>query len=182
MQNKDSISKLIAQSEASFLMSGLIWQENVLQSYRIYLIVSQSVLLTIGTFLFGFQIFAETGMGRSLFGSTFILSALIALLTSLLLGRAISERRASVDWWQRRLLEYEDFHTSTRHFTSYRKQKNSKYNKMDDEQLLMNKNEIESLFRPGTPKARIFLKAFVVGVFTIWVGFFILMLLLTTYP
>lgn len=156
-------------NEESFLLSGISWQDSLLQAYRNYMVVTQSVFIAAGIVLLNSQISETEIIRKTTFFIPFIVVSIIGLLTLNFLRGALNERAKSVDWWQKRLLKYEKSHSKIRHFTTFRTAKEHSFKSPEIEAEVLSQEDIDSLLRPDKPKARIVFGLFIPGFFILWI-------------
>ena len=74
-----------------------------------------------------------------------------------------------MDWWQRRLLKFENIRDGFGHFVAFRIAKEHGFNPPDVEGHQLDTSEIERLLRAETPKARKVFGLFVPGFGILWI-------------
>ena len=90
-------------SDLNFLIQNLRHQDNLLQSYRTYYFITQSVLLLGGLYLAtSFVNFPKLSTGL-----IFLVASVLALFIHRLLMAAIRHRKIDVGFWQKAILEKE---------------------------------------------------------------------------
>ena len=156
-------------SQASFLLAGVTWQDSLLQAYRNYMVVTQSIFLAVSVVLFGSQTSVSSLTDKLTYAVPFLAIAILGLSTLRFLSGAIKERSKSVDWWQRRLLKHENTYSSKRHFTTFRTAKEHGFKPPEVEADKLSQEDIDTLLRPDTPKARKVFGVFVPGFYFLWV-------------
>jgi len=157
-----------AVAHADFIATCLAWQESLLQSYRNYLLITQSIFLAVDVGLLGAQVSARTADEKLVFGLPFFTIAILGLVTLGYLRSAVVERAKAVDWWQRRLLRHEKTLPQFRSFTTYRLAKEYGFQAPTIEAHAIEEAEIERLLRVETPKARKVFGVFVPGFAVLW--------------
>lgn len=161
--NADSLN------HASFLLSGVTWQDSLLQAYRNYMVVSQSIFIAVSIVLFSSQFSASTAQNKLVFVIPFFMISFLGLATLKFLTNAIAERAKSVDWWQKRLLRHEVSYSINRHYSTFCVVKEHKFSPPNVEAHSLTDEEIEKLLRIETPKARRVFGWFVPGFYLLWV-------------
>jgi hypothetical protein len=166
---KQSPTSADALEHSEFLGTCLAWQESLLQSYRNYLLVTQSIFLAVNVGLLSAQASANTTAEKLVFGLPFITIAIIGMATLAFLSGAVRERAKAVDWWQRRILRHEKSHSGFRSFTTYRVAKEHGFKAPAVEAQALEEDEIDRLLRLETPKARKVFGIFVPGFAVLWI-------------
>ena len=151
-----------------FFVAGAAWQESLLQAYRGYLLVTQSILLAISLGFLASQISIQDTASKLFLFVPNTVVIVIAFTTLLVLSSAVNDRTKSVDWWQKRLLKYEQEFGGGLHFTSFRVQKEHGFKVPEIEAEQLTSDQIESLLRPDKPKARKAFGIFVPGFAFVW--------------
>lgn len=165
---KTSPANSITLNQASFLMSGITWQETLLQAYRNYMVITQSIFLAVSFVLFNANISANTVSEKLMYFIPFLIICALGLSTLRFLTKAVVERSKAVDWWQRRLLKHESTYSSNRHFSTFRVAKEHQFTPPLVEAHSLNEEEIEGLLRIETPRARKVFGVFVPGFYILW--------------
>lgn len=165
--------------QLSFLMAGITWQDSLLQAYRNYMVVTQSIFIAVGIVLFNSQASAETINYKIPFAIPFGV-IVVGLLTLNFLSGAIIERAKSVDWWQKRLLKYEHLNLTNRHFITFRTAKEHSFKPPELEAETLTQEDIDTLLRPDKPKARKVFGLFVPGFYFLW--FIMIMSAIIDFP
>jgi hypothetical protein len=168
MQENRVSDEIQASTPATFLLTGLAWQESLLQSYRNYLLGTQSIFMAVNVGLLSAQANSTDLVSKTLFFLPFLVITFVAYRTLILLPQAVSERATSVDWWQKRLLRFEKAEDETRHFTTYRVAKEHEFNEPTIEARQLSEEQINSLLRPRQPRARKVFDVFVPGFQVLW--------------
>lgn len=156
-------------SEASFLLEGVAWQDSLLQAYRNYMVVTQSIFLTAAIVLLNSSVTSLDTERKLTFAIPFVGVSLLGLLTLRYLSIALVERANAVDWWQRRLLQHEMQLKSGRHFTTFRTAKEHGFVPPDVEAHALTDEDVRTLMRPGIPKVRRVFGFFIPGFYTLWI-------------
>ena len=164
--SKESVSE--AMAHASFLMSGIAWQESLLQSYRNYMVVTQSIFIAVAILLFNSQFNSDKLQEKTIFFITFIAISILGVTTLTFLSKAIKQRSESVDWWQKRLLKHEMSYINSRHLSTFNIAKEHQFKPPLVEAHILDEAEIEALQRIETPKARKVFGVFVPGFYLLW--------------
>lgn len=155
-------------SQLSLLASGIAWQDALLQAYRNYMVVTQSIFLASDVGLFIAQTAAVGIQKKLIFSVPFFAVALLGVATLFQLSRAIRERAQSVDWWQRRLLKEEGKNTNRRDFTAFRIAKEHGFRSPELPVHMLSDDELSTLLRSGEPRARKAFDVFVPGFYFVW--------------
>ena len=166
--SKNSETIEYEKDQASFLIAGITWQDSLLQAYRNYMVVTQSIFIAVGIVLFNSQASADTINDKIPFAFPFTVIAVIGLLTLNFLSGAIIERAKSVDWWQKRLLKYERSNLMNKHFITFRAAKEHSFKPPEVDAINLTEENIETLLRPDKPKARKVFGFFVPGFYFLW--------------
>ncbi len=173
MNDRTDTPKRGKERQVSVIIAGLAWQESLLQAYRNYLLVTQSIFLAVNVGLLSAQISAESLFEKLTFGMPFTIIFFLGISTLSILNRATIERAKAVDWWQRRLLKVENDSANDQHFLSFRIAKEHEFQPPEVEAYQLDAPQIESLLRAERPKVRRVFDLFVPGFATIWCVLFL---------
>lgn len=120
----------------SYILSMITWQEGLLQTYRNYLLITQSLLLAINLAFITTQI-SKDSIGLTLMCCVLIITVSVGALSLLrTLNSALLERSKSVDWWQKELTKVDPFH-----FKEFRIAKGKKFPEADSSEPTILRNE-----------------------------------------
>ena len=158
----------IDQPQLSFLISGIAWQDGLLQAYRNYMVVTQSIFLASNVGLFIAQTSFTDIHRKIIFIVPFFATVLLGVATLTQLSGAIRERARSVDWWQRRLLKEEAKNSVRRDFTSFRVAKEHRFRSPELQAHMLSDEELSTLLRTEEPRARKAFEVFVPGFYLVW--------------
>lgn len=155
-------------SDKSLILAGIQWQESLLQAYRNYLLLTQSIFIAVFVILLFLQKESTNLLEKLLFCVPSIVIFVIGIFTLYCFYVAISERTKAVDWWQKRLLRRDNIEEGFKHFVTFRISKAHSFNEPTIEAHKLDESQIENLLRPGKPKARIVFKTLVLGFVVTW--------------
>lgn len=105
--------------EANYIMAGAIWQDQLLQSYRNYLLITQSIFLAVAVALI--SVYDDTLKNtKVIYLCAFLLTVFLGIWVLYELSSALKERKKAVDWWQQELISFEKNNPNFRYFTNFR--------------------------------------------------------------
>lgn len=91
-----------------FLLTGVAWQDSLLQSYRSISLSIQAVLIAVGSILLGASAITSSGWAAVLLFVQLIAVFILAWLAFRTMTGVILARGGDVTWWQERLREAEE--------------------------------------------------------------------------
>ncbi len=150
------------------LLSGIAWQDQLLQSYRNYMVVTQSIFVASDVGLLISQTSKALLADKLFLFVPFAAIVILGVATLTYLGSAILERAKSVDWWQRKLLIAESEMRGPRDFTTFRAAKELAFRLPEMKVDALNEEDLRTLLRSETPKARKVFGVFVPGFMAVW--------------
>jgi hypothetical protein len=166
--------------ESAFLLQGVAWQDSLLQAYRNYMVVTQSIFLAAAVVLFNAVISATAVSTKVIFAVPFLGVSSLGIVTLRYLGIALTERATAVDWWQRRLLQHEAALSTGRHFTVLRVAKEHGFMPPGLEAHALTEEDLRTLMRPNTPRVRRVFGLFIPGFYVLW--FSLLLICALAFP
>lgn len=116
-----SRNRLRESVDVDQVLAQAAWNDNILQSYRGLFVTTQSILVAIGTGLFGIAILADRSVQAFLASSLLAVLVVIAFYFTWQVRALIVERRQRVDFLVRWLIEAEKrWPLASRHITIFK--------------------------------------------------------------
>jgi len=150
-------------------MAGLSWQEMLLQAYRNYLLVTQSIFLALTAGLLAAQASVQTYQEKLGFYIPGLAITIIGLATLAYLWKAEGQRRRTVDWWQKALLRHELQDSAIRHFSAFKVAMSKDFRGVEVKTPSITEVQINNLLRPKHSKPRVAFTIFEGSFAILWI-------------
>jgi hypothetical protein len=153
-----------ALENCRYLLGGIAWRDSLLQSYRILLVTTHSILLLVATVMFAVSLQTESLLIAKVLIYQLVGLVMIAVAVLSMQHLNIVIRGRDVTWWQRRLLDAEKgLRPDERHFTKFREHQAQQRALRDKQRHRRSVKETRKLEEgPGRPRTTFNLYLFLV--------------------
>jgi hypothetical protein len=114
-------------SHRDFLLAGAVWQDGLLQNYRLIFLTLHAILFAIGIGVLAASLSQQSNSRAIVLSSVLILIALTSSYLLVTMRKIVEARGGDVNFWHRRLIRWEnDFTVNERDFTRFKIHQKSK--------------------------------------------------------
>ncbi len=158
--------------QVNYIISATMWQDSLLQAYRNYLLIMQSIFLALAVGVFSVQTNSK-GWEAYACSAMLFLIIIVGVWVLRISSTALVERSKAVDWWQKRLLAFENDISFEKHFIHFRVAKKYEFDSSTHSDFQLKQEDIDSVLRFEKPRARTLFTMFIFGAYLSWLFLFL---------